>query len=128
MATTFPDDRLYTSTHEWIKVENGLAVVGITDHAQRELTDLVYVELPQVGRMVRAGEACVVVESVKTAADVYSPVSGRIAEVNSALSTDPGLVNRDPYGGGWLFKVEMTNPAELDQLMDARAYHEHIGG
>ncbi len=127
MSTSIPEQLRYAKTHEWVRLEGNVAVVGISDHAQRELTDIVFVELPKVGREVKAGDACVVIESVKTAADVYSPVSGTIVEVNTALSSDPGLVNRDPYGAGWLFKVQVSDPKEVDLLLDSKAYAQHIG-
>jgi len=127
MCTSIPEQLRYAKTHEWVRLEGNVAVIGISDHAQRELTDIVFVELPKVGREVKAGDACVVIESVKTAADVYSPVSGTIIEVNTALSSDPGLVNRDPYGAGWLFKVQVSDPKEVDLLLDSKAYAQHIG-
>jgi glycine cleavage system H protein len=127
MSTSIPEQLRYAKTHEWVRLEGNVAVIGISDHAQRELTDIVFVELPKVGREVKAGDACVVIESVKTAADVYSPVSGTIIEVNTALSSDPGLVNRDPYGAGWLFKVQVSDPKEVDLLLDSKAYAQHIG-
>lgn len=122
-----PADLRYARSHEWVRVEGDTATVGITDHAQHELTDVVFVELPAVGRTLRAGEACAVVESVKTASDVYAPVSGTVTAVNEALAGDPGLVNRAPYGEGWFFKLKLAQPAELAQLLDAAAYHALIG-
>jgi len=103
-------------------------VVGISDHAQHELTDVVFVELPAVGRKVRAGEACAVVESVKTASDIYAPVSGEVVEVNASLPVNPGLVNTAPYGDGWFFKVRQAVPAETDALLTAEQYRAQIGG
>ena len=117
-----PSDRRYRDTHEWAKLEDGLVVVGITDYAQGELGDVVYVELPEVGREVGAGEAVAVIESVKTASDIYAPVSGEIVAVNEALSEHPEKVNEDPYGEGWLFKIKPKDPAELETLLDAEAY------
>ena len=117
-----PSDRRYRDTHEWAKLEDGLVVVGITDYAQGELGDVVYVELPEVGREVEAGEAVAVIESVKTASDIYAPVSGEIVAVNEALSEHPEKVNEDPYGEGWLFKIKPKDPAELETLLDAEAY------
>lgn len=105
-----------------------MATVGITDHAQQELTDIVYVELPAVGRELRAGEACGVVESVKTASDLYSPLSGRVVEVNGALSDHPGLINSDPYGQGWLLKLAPSRPEEWDGLLSAQEYQAQIEG
>jgi glycine cleavage system H protein len=123
-----PEDLKYAASHEWVRVEGETATVGITDHAQHELTDVVFVELPAVGRELRAGEACAVVESVKTASDVYAPVSGTVTTVNEALAANPGLVNSDPYGAGWFFRLRLTQPAELAKLLDAAAYRAQIGG
>ena len=100
-----PTDLKYASSHEWVNVEGDTAIIGISDHAQDELTELVFIELPDIGRELAAGDPCAVVESVKTASDIYAPVSGRVIEINDALDTDPGTVNEDPYGGGWLFKI-----------------------
>jgi glycine cleavage system H protein len=121
-----PTDLKYAKSHEWVRVSEDTATIGITDHAQQELTDIVFVELPSVGRQVKAGDPCAVVESVKTASDLYSPISGEVVEVNSALADNPGLVNTEPYAGGWFFKLKLTNPAELDALMDASAYKAQI--
>jgi glycine cleavage system H protein len=118
----------YARSHEWVRLEGGTAIVGITDHAQHELTDVVFVELPAVGRCLKTGEACAVVESVKTASDIYAPVGGKVAAVNSSLGENPALVNSDPYGDGWFFKVELTDPAELTLLLDDAAYRAQIGG
>ena len=104
------------------------ATVGITDHAQHELTDVVFVELPAVGRQVKAGEACAVVESVKTASDIYSPVSGQIVEVNKAAVDNPALVNTEPYGGGWFYKIQLSNLVELNNLLSPEKYQAQIGG
>src|SRR5512138_883867 len=109
-----PADLKYAKSHEWVRVSGGVAAVGITDHAQHELTDIVFVELPAVGRKVKAGEACAVVESVKTASDIYSPVSGEVIEVNATLPDNPGLVNTAPFAGGWFYKIKLSQPAELD--------------
>jgi glycine cleavage system H protein len=122
-----PDDLLYTESHEWIKPEGDNIRVGITDHAQSELTDVVYVELPKIDRQVNAKEAIAVVESVKAASDIYAPVKGTVVEVNKALESDPGLINREPYGQGWIFVVKVDNPDDLKQLKDAAAYKNHIG-
>jgi glycine cleavage system H protein len=119
-----PDDLRYASSHEWLRADG---TVGITDHAQHELTDVVFVDLPAVGKEVKAGEVACVVESVKAASDIYAPVSGKVVEVNSAVSANPALVNTDPYGQGWLFKIEASNPSERDALKDAAAYREQIG-
>ncbi len=123
-----PSDLKYAKSHEWVRVSDGLATVGITDHAQHELTDVVFVELPEIGRQVKAGEACAVVESVKTASDIYSPVSGQVAEVNKAVTDNPALVNTEPYGGGWLWRLKLSNPAELDGLLGPEAYAAQIQG
>ncbi|GGC44283.1 glycine cleavage system H protein [Siccirubricoccus deserti] len=112
----------YTKDHEWVRPEGDAATIGITDHAQNALGDVVFVDLPEVGREVAAGEAVAVVESVKAASDVYAPIAGRIVEVNSALSEDPGLINREPTGEGWFFKIEPKDPAEIDALLDDSAY------
>ena len=122
-----PDDLLYTETHEWIRREAENIRVGITDHAQSELTDVVYVELPKMGRQVNAREAIAVVESVKAASDIYAPVKGTVVEVNKALEADPGLLNREPFGEGWIFVLKIDNPDDLKQLKDAAAYRQQIG-
>ena len=122
-----PSDLRYAKSHEWVRVSGDTATVGITDHAQHELTDVVFVELPAVGRPVKAGEACAVVESVKTASDLYSPVSGQILEMNKAVVDNPALVNTDPYGSGWFFKIKLSNPAELSNLLTPESYQAQIG-
>ena len=122
-----PDDLKYAETHEWVRVEGDIATVGITDHAQHELTDIVFVELPHAGDTVTQGKGCAVVESVKAASDIYAPVSGDVLETNPALSDNPALVNDDPYGNGWFFKIRMSNPAELDKLKSPSDYKEQIG-
>jgi glycine cleavage system H protein len=123
-----PSDLKYAKSHEWVRVAGGVATVGITDHAQHELTDIVFVELPAVGRKVKAGEACAVVESVKTASDIYSPVSGEIIEANKAVATEPALANSAPYVGGWFYKIKLANPGELDALLSPEQYSAQIGG
>jgi len=122
-----PKNLRYTKSHEWVRVEGGMAVVGISDHAQRELTDIVYVELPETGKQVEAGKECAVVESVKAASDIYAPVSGEVVSANEELAEAPELVNDDPYGKGWMFKIKMSDVAELDELMPADDYAHHIG-
>lgn len=118
-----PGDLKYTKSHEWVRIEgDGTLVIGITDHAQDLLGDMVYVEVPDVGRSLEAEEACAVVESVKAASDVYSPVSGQVTAANAALADSPETVNSDPYGDGWLMKLAPTERDELNQLMDAEAY------
>lgn len=123
-----PDDCYYTKTHEWAKAEDDgiTAVIGITDHAQQLMGDLVYVELPEIGRQVGAGEEIAVVESVKAASDIYSPVAGEVVAVNEELETSPETVNQQPFQDGWLFKVRMTDEAELTQLLDSSAYAEQL--
>ncbi len=128
MSTQVPADLKYAKSHEWLRVAGDVATVGITDHAQHELTDVVFVELPAVGRKVKAGEACAVVESVKTASDIYSPVSGEVTEINKAVTDDPGLVNGEPYGKGWFYKLKLVNAAEAGALMTPEAYKAQIGG
>jgi glycine cleavage system H protein len=123
-----PADLKYAKSHEWVRVTGDTATVGITDHAQHELTDIVFVELPEAGRKVKAGEACAVVESVKTASDIYSPVSGEVSEVNKAVVDNPGLVNSEPYAGGWFYKLKLASPAELEALLGADQYTKQIGG
>ena len=122
-----PADLKYASSHEWVRVSGDTATIGITDHAQAELTDIVFVELPQVGRKLAAGEACAVVESVKTASDIYSPVSGEITEVNQAIADNPALVNQAAFGNGWFFKVKLANPGDLAKLLTPEAYKAQIG-
>src|SRR5947199_8208945 len=121
-----PDDLLYTESHEWVRREGENARVGITDHAESELTDVVYVELPKRERQVNAKEAIAVVESVKAASDIYAPVKGTVLEVNKALEADPGLINREPYGQGWIFVLKIENPDDLKNLKDAEAYRKQI--
>ena len=122
-----PDDLLYTESHEWVKSEGDKIRVGITDHAQSELTDVVYVELPKLERQVNAKEPIAVVESVKAASDIYAPVKGTVLETNKALEADPGLINREPYGQGWIFLLKIDNADDLKQLKDAGAYQKQIG-
>jgi glycine cleavage system H protein len=122
-----PDELLYTESHEWIKHEGDNVRVGITDHAQSELTDVVYVELPKMDRQANAKEAIAVVESVKAASDIYAPLKGTVVEVNKALEADPGLINREPYGQGWIFILKLDNADDLKQLKDAEAYKKQIG-
>ncbi|MBU6181446.1 MAG: glycine cleavage system protein GcvH [Verrucomicrobia bacterium] len=123
-----PENFRYATTHEWILAEGGTGTVGITDHAQAELTDIVFAEPPPVGKTVKAGEVAAVVESVKAASDIYSPVGGEVVERNAAIEADPSLLNTDPFGAGWIFKIRLANPAEVESLKDAAAYREQIGG
>ena len=118
----FAKDRLYQATHEWIKIEGDIAVSGISDFAQEELNDIVYVELPEVGDAFERGDAYTVVESVKAASDIYMPLSGEIVEINQALEDSPQLVNESPYEEGWFVKLRIVSPNEIDQLLDAAAY------
>ena len=123
--SNIPTGLLYTKSHEWISVEEDNTVrIGITDHAQSALGDLVFVELPEVDTQFAQGDACAVVESVKAASDIYSPVSGEIKAINDALEDDPELINNDPYGDGWLFKIQLDDDSELDDLMNDEAYAE----
>ena len=116
----------FTKEHEWIRVDGNNATVGISNHAQEQLGDIVFAETPQAGRSLRKGEEAAVVESVKAASDVYSPISGTVIEGNPALADDPAIINTDPEGAGWFFKLEVTNPAELEGLMDEAAYREFV--
>jgi glycine cleavage system H protein len=122
MATTY-----FTEDHEWIRVESGIATVGITDYAQEQLGDLVFVELPEVGRAMKKGDTAVVVESVKAASDVYAPVDGEITEANTALSAEPALVNSAATGDGWLWKMKLADESQLSGLLDEAGYNAHIG-
>ena len=117
----------YTKDHEYVRVEGDIGVVGITDYAQSQLGDVVYVELPAVGRAVSKGGDAAVVESVKAASEVYAPVSGEVVEVNAALEGAPATVNEDPAGSGWFMKIRLSDPSELDGLMDEEAYRKHVG-
>jgi glycine cleavage system H protein len=126
--SNIPTDLKYAKSHEWVRVAGDVATVGITDHAQQELTDVVFVELPEVGRKVKASDACAVVESVKTASDIYSPVSGEITEINKAAVDNPALVNTDSYGNGWFFKIKLSNTADLNALMSPEQYGAQVGG
>ena len=122
----FPKELHYTKTHEWARRQGKVVSVGITDYAQKEISDVVFVELPKAGTEVRAGKPICVVESVKAAFDIYAPVSGRVGRVNSDLETDPAHVNKDCYGSGWFFELEPSDPKEWDALMTAEAYENHI--
>ncbi len=123
-----PEELYYTESHEWVRVEGEKATVGITDFAQSELQDIVYVELPEVGKKVKKGEVLCSIDSVKSSAEVYAPVSGEIIQVNEALNDQPELVNKDPYGEGWLVVIKLENPEELSQLLSASRYKELIEG
>jgi glycine cleavage system H protein len=121
-----PEDLKFAETHEWIHVNGDIGTVGITDHAQTELTDIVFAEPPKVGAKFSAKDPSAVVESVKAASDIYAPVSGEIVEANAALADNPSLLNTDPYGAGWIFKIKIADPSELDSLQDAAAYRAQI--
>ena len=121
-----PADLRFATSHEWVRLEGDIATVGISDHAQEELTDVVFVELPAVGRAVDAGDPTAVVESVKAASDIYAPISGEVVEVNPDVEADPSLVNTDPYGKGWIFKLKVKDAAQVSNLMDAAAYGTQI--
>jgi glycine cleavage system H protein len=137
--SNIPSDLRYTKSHEWLRtargaapgaapdtVPDGVVEIGISDHAQSALGDLVFVEVPEVGRVLRAGEACAVVESVKAASDVYSPVSGKVVASNAALATQPELLNQDPYGTGWMFRVQTSSPPDGASLMSAADYAKYL--
>ncbi|MDH4121923.1 MAG: glycine cleavage system protein GcvH [Deltaproteobacteria bacterium] len=121
-----PNDRKYTKQHEWIQVGGKTARVGITHYAQEQLTDIVFVELPEVGKKVSAGESAAELESVKSVSDLYAPASGTVTEINTALTEAPEKVNEAPFGEGWIFALELSDPKELDQLMDAAQYQAYL--
>ena len=124
----FPEDLKYSKEHEWVKVDGGTVIIGITAHAQDELGDVVYVEAPEVGSSVDASGTFGVVESVKAVSDLYAPVSGKVIEVNSRLEEEPELINTDPYNEAWIIKVEMTDSSELDALLTSEEYSSYVGG
>ncbi|MEK6911653.1 MAG: glycine cleavage system protein GcvH [Candidatus Thermoplasmatota archaeon] len=126
--STIPENLKYTKDHEWTRVEGNRATVGITDHAQEQLTDVVYVELPAVGKVVKAGDVLGTVESVKAVSEIFSPLSGKVVEVNHTLEDAPEIVNEDPYTKGWIVVLEISDPGEVKGLMDAAAYTKHVGG
>lgn len=125
---SIPSNYKYTKDHEWVSLDGDIATVGITDHAQEELTDIVFVELPEAGTQCSAEEGVAVVESVKAASDIYSPVDGEIIEGNAALEGEPSLVNTDPHNEGWIFKIKVSDQAQVEALMSAEEYTAHIGG
>ena len=125
--STIPENLKYTKDHEWIRVEGKRATVGITDHAQEQLTDVVYVELPAVGKVVKAGDVLGTVESVKAVSEIFSPLSGKVVQVNRALEDAPEVVNADPYGRGWMVVLEIADPGEGTNLMDAAEYRKRVG-
>ena len=122
---TAPENRRYTKTHEWVLVEGDIATLGLTDHAQQELGDITYLELPESGDAVTSGEAFGVVESVKAASDVYSPIDGEVIDRNEGAVEGPELINQSPYDGAWLIKVKMSDPSQVEALMDPKAYDEY---
>ena len=126
MYYEFPEGLNYTSTHEWIKIEGDMVIVGITDHAQELLTDIVFVELPEVGKQAEQNKQLGVIESVKSASDVYAPISGEVIEANKELSENPVLINEDAFGKGWIAKIKVKDPEELKKLMSAEEYDEFI--
>jgi glycine cleavage system H protein len=121
-----PENLKYTKDHEWIKVEGNIGTIGITDYAQGELGDIIYVDVTASGE-IKQGESCGTIEAVKTVSDVFAPVSGKITEIHTSVNDNPASLNKDPYGEGWIVKIELTNPSELDSLLDASAYKELVG-
>lgn len=126
MSNQIPNNLKYAESHEWILVEGDVATVGITDHAQAELSDVVFVDLPEVGNVIALGDNAAVVESVKAASDIYAPITGEVLEVNEELGNDPALINTDPYGSGWIYKVKISDASELEDLMSAEDYGKFI--
>ncbi|MDW7759141.1 MAG: glycine cleavage system protein GcvH [Acidobacteriota bacterium] len=122
----YPNDYSYSKDHEWIKIEGGEAIIGITDYAQKQLGDIIFVELPAVGKALDAGQPIGVVESVKSVSDIYAPIGGEIAAVNEKLTQAADLINKDPHGGGWIVRMKIRDKAELDGLMTASDYEKHI--
>ncbi len=122
-----PEDLKYTQEHEWLKIDGNVAIVGITDHAQSELGDIVYIDIPDDINKVRKGESFGTIEAVKTVADLFAPLSGKVVSVNSSLNDNPDVVNKDPYGAGWIIKIEFSEPSEIDELMTPTQYKELIG-
>jgi glycine cleavage system H protein len=123
----YPENFHYTKEHEWVQAVDGVGTIGITDHAQSELGDIVYVDLPKVGAQVEKGKTLGSVESVKAVSDIYAPVSGEVLEVNDLLSNKPETLNEDPHGAGWLVKIKLAAPAEIQQLLSAEDYQKHVG-
>ncbi|MEZ5432958.1 MAG: glycine cleavage system protein GcvH [Verrucomicrobiales bacterium] len=121
-----PESLRYATSHEWVSVTDGIATIGVTDHAQAELTDVVYLELPTPGKQVKAGDAVAVIESVKAANDIYTPVSGEVVEINPNLETDPSAVNQAPYTDGWMFRIRLSDPGEIDKLLTPAEYQSQI--
>ena len=123
----FPENLKYTPDHEWVRVEGNIGTVGVSDHAQGELGDVVYVDIAADLTEITKGEAFGTIEAVKTVSDIYAPVSGKVIDINNGLNDNPAIVNQDPYGDGWMIKIELSNPSELDELLDVTAYIELIG-
>jgi glycine cleavage system H protein len=123
-----PEGLYYTEEHEWVRVDGDVAVVGITDYAQGKLGEVVFIELPEVGTKVAAGDILANIESVKAASEIYAPVGGKVSEINDDLSDSPGTINKDPYGDGWIAKITGVKPADIQELMDATTYEENIAG
>jgi glycine cleavage system H protein len=121
-----PENLKYTKDHEWIKVDGKIGTIGVTDYAQGELGDVIYVDI-NVSGDIKMGDSCGTIEAVKTVSDVFAPISGKITEVNTAINDNPAVVNKDPYGAGWIVKIELSNPAELDALLDTAAYKKLVG-
>ena len=126
MSVNVPEELRFAKSHEWVRVEGNIATVGISDHAQEELTELVFIELPEVGRELEQEEACAVVESVKTASDIYAPLTGKVVETNEPVAENAGIVNDEPYTEGWLFKLEISDADELSGLLSAEQYRAQI--
>ncbi len=124
--TAYPDDRRYSKSHEWIRLEGDLGVVGISDHAQKELGEVVFIDLPEVGEIFNAGEEFGTIESVKAVSELFLPLAGEIVDVNKALADEPGAVNEDPHGDGWLVKVKVSSDVEVDELLGAAEYEKFI--
>jgi glycine cleavage system H protein len=122
----FPDNLKYTKEHEWLRIADGTAVVGITEYAQSELGDIVFIEFPEKGKTFSQNDSIGTIEAVKTVADLYAPVSGEVVEINEELTENPSLVNQDPYDKGWMLKIQLSNPSEVDTLMDSAVYKEHV--
>lgn len=122
----FPDNVKYTKEHEWLRIESDVAVIGITDYAQSELGDIVFIEFPEKGKTFSQNDSVGTIEAVKTVADLYAPISGEVVEVNEKLADEPELVNKDPYEQGWMIKMKISDPSEIDALMDSAAYKEHV--
>ncbi|MBI1871641.1 MAG: glycine cleavage system protein GcvH [Chlamydiae bacterium] len=124
---SIPQNLKYSKTHEWVSVKDKTGIVGITDFAQKELGDIVYVELPKVGQKIKLEDPCAVVESVKAASDIYAPISGTVTRINDKLQKETGLVNQDPYGEGWFFEITIESPKELEELLESKAYQDLVG-